>query len=66
MAGTKESKSVKTIMNGIWRDHPVFSMLLGICSALAVSNKIENAIAMGAGVTFVLLATGVIVSLLRK
>lgn len=61
-----ESKSVKTIMNGIWRDHPVFSMLLGICSALAVSNKIENAIAMGAGVTFVLLATGIIVSLLRK
>ncbi len=66
MAGSKESKSVKTIMNGVWRDHPVFTMLLGICSALAVSNKIENAIAMGAGVTFVLLATGVIVSLLRK
>ena len=24
------------IRNGIWKDHPVFGMLLGICSALAV------------------------------
>lgn len=62
----KESLSKATILNGIWRDHPVFSMLLGICSALAVSNKIANAIAMGAGVTFVLLATGVIIAALRK
>ena len=53
-------------MNGVWRDHPIFSMILGICSALAVSNKVENAIAMGAGVTFVLVATAIIVSLLRK
>ncbi|MBM4142614.1 MAG: NADH:ubiquinone reductase (Na(+)-transporting) subunit D [Lentisphaerae bacterium] len=41
-------------------------MCLGICSALAVSNKVENAIAMGAGVTFVLIATAVMVSSLRK
>ncbi len=67
MAVTELAKksSIKTIMNGIWRDHPIFSMLLGICSALAVSNRVENAIAMGAGVTFVLLATAVLISLLR-
>lgn len=59
MAVTELAKksSIKTIMAGIWRDHPIFSMLLGICSALAVSNRVENAIAMGAGVTFVLLAS---------
>lgn len=51
---------------GIWRDHPIFSMILGICSALAVSNRLENAIAMSAGVTFVLLATAIIISALRK
>lgn len=61
-----ESKSLTTIKDGIWRDHPIFSMLLGICSALAVSNRVENAIAMGAGVTFVLLGTAVLISLLRK
>ncbi len=44
----------------------MFCMVLGICSALAVTNKVENAIAMGAGVTFVLMATGLIISFLRK
>ncbi len=59
-------QSFKTFMMGIWRDHPIFSMILGICSALAVSNRLENAIAMSAGVTFVLLATAIIISALRK
>jgi Na+-transporting NADH:ubiquinone oxidoreductase subunit D len=57
---------LKTFIKGFWGDHPVFSMVLGICSALAVSNKVENAIAMGAGVTFVLLATALFISLLKK
>jgi Na+-transporting NADH:ubiquinone oxidoreductase subunit D len=60
-----KGQSAKTFFNGIWRDHPIFSMILGICSALAVSNKVENAIAMGAGVTFVLLAAGLLISALR-
>lgn len=60
------AKGYKIIIDGIWKDHPIGSMVLGICSALAVSNKVENAIAMGAGVTFVLLATAVIISLLRS
>ena len=59
-------QSLKTFVNGIWRDHPIFSMILGICSALAVSNKVENALAMGAGVTFVLLAAGLLISALRR
>jgi len=59
-------KGAKTIKNAIWCDHPIFSMCLGICSALAVSNKVENAIAMGLGVTFVLLAAGLIISALRS
>ncbi len=61
----KSSEGYKTIVNGLWRDHPVFSMVLGICSALAVSNRVDNAIAMTAGVTFVLVATAIIISLLR-
>ena len=62
----KKTQSFQTIMNGVWRDHPIFSMVLGICSALAISNRLENAIAMGAGVTFVLVATAIIISLLRN
>ena len=62
----KNTESFKTFMNGLWRDHPIFSLILGICSALAVSNRVENALAMGAGVTFVLLATALIISSLRN
>ncbi len=62
----KSTEGYKTMANGIWRDHPIFSMVLGICSALAVSNRVDNAIAMSAGVTFVLVATAIIISLLRR
>jgi Na+-transporting NADH:ubiquinone oxidoreductase subunit D len=60
------AQGYKTVKKGIWGDHPIFAAGLGICSALAVSNKVENAVAMGAGVTFVLVATAVIVSSLRS
>jgi len=59
-------KGAKTIKNGIWREHPISSATLGICSALAISNKVENAIAMSAGVIFVLVLTSVIISAMRK
>jgi Na+-transporting NADH:ubiquinone oxidoreductase subunit D len=59
------AEAMKTFRQGVWSDHPISSMCLGVCSALAISNKVENAIAMGAGVTFVLLATALIVSALR-
>ncbi|MBN2542685.1 NADH:ubiquinone reductase (Na(+)-transporting) subunit D [bacterium] len=60
------SKGNKTIKNALWYNHPIFSMCLGICSALAITNKVDNAIAMGAGVSFVLIATSIIISPLRK
>ncbi len=59
-------KGAKTIKNGIWREHPISSATLGICSALAISNKVENALAMSAGVIFVLILTAVIISSMRK
>jgi Na+-transporting NADH:ubiquinone oxidoreductase subunit D len=59
-------QSVKVILNGLWRDQPIFSMVLGICSSLAVSNKVENALAMGAGVTFALIGTAVLIAALRR
>jgi Na+-transporting NADH:ubiquinone oxidoreductase subunit D len=53
--------SVKVMLNGLWKDQPIFSMVLGICSSLAVSNKVENA-----GVTFALIGTAVLIAALRK
>jgi len=58
--------ATKVMLNGLWKDQPIFSMVLGICSSLAVSNKVENALAMGAGVTFALIGTAVLIAALRK
>jgi Na+-transporting NADH:ubiquinone oxidoreductase subunit D len=61
----EKGRALKTLWDGLWKDHPIFSTVLGICSSLAVTNKVENAVAMGAGVTFCLLATAVMISALR-
>jgi Na+-transporting NADH:ubiquinone oxidoreductase subunit D len=58
-------KGAKVVREGAWSEHPICAATLGICSALAISNKVENAIAMSAGVIFVLLLTAVLISLLR-
>ena len=48
------------------RDNPTFRMVLGICSTLAVTNRVSNSIAMSLGTTFVLVCSSLAVSLLRN
>ena len=60
------AKGHKTLKNGFFNEHPVFAAGLGVCSALAVTNRVANSLAMGAGVTFVLVATSLIIAPLRK
>ena len=59
-------KGAKVVKEGAFTEHPICSATLGICSALAISNKVENAIAMSIGVIFVLILTSVLISLFRK
>ncbi|MGM0593649.1 MAG: electron transport complex subunit RsxE [Pseudomonadota bacterium] len=58
--------TMDTFLDGIWKENPVFVMLLGMCPVLAVTNTTINALAMGLATTFVLLASSVLVSLLRN
>lgn len=51
---------------GLWSENPVTRQLLGLCSVLAVSNAVINSVAMGLAVTFVLVFSSFIVSLIRK
>jgi electron transport complex protein RnfE len=51
---------------GVFKENPVFVMLLGLCPALAVTTTVINAWTMGASVLFVLLASSLALSLLRK
>jgi electron transport complex protein RnfE len=61
-----EPLSWETFTQGLWKENPVFVMLLGLCPVLAVTNTAMNALAMGLATTFVLLCSGVLVALLRK
>jgi Na+-translocating ferredoxin:NAD+ oxidoreductase subunit E len=60
-----EPLSLDTFLRGLWRENPVFVMLLGMCPVLAVSNSTMNAIAMGLATTFVLVASSLLISLIR-
>ncbi|MDD3519930.1 MAG: electron transport complex subunit E [Actinomycetota bacterium] len=54
------------LAKGIVITNPVFVLVLGLCPTLAVSNSLNNALGMSAGVIFVLLGSNIIISLLRK
>jgi electron transport complex protein RnfE len=53
-------------VNGIWKENPILVSLLGLCSALGVTNSLQNAIGMAAAFAFVLILSNVVISLIRK
>lgn len=63
MAEKISNKSV--FLNPFSKDNPVVVQILGICSVLAVTAKLEPAIVMGLSVIAVLAFSNVIISLIR-
>ena len=64
MAEKNSNKSV--LFNPFSKNNPVIVQILGICSVLAVTAKLEPAIVMGVSVIAVLAFSNVIISLLRN
>lgn len=64
MADKKSSLSI--LFNPLSRNNPVIVQILGICSVLAVTAKLEPAIVMGLSVIAVLAFSNVIISLIRN
>lgn len=54
------------MLDGLWGDNPVFRQILGICSALAVTNLVLNTAVMGAAVILTTALSGFTVSILRR
>jgi Na+-transporting NADH:ubiquinone oxidoreductase subunit D len=52
--------------NNLWTNNPIFVQVLGICSALAVTNLLVNTAIMAAGVTLVTAFSNLTVSLIKK
>ena len=59
-------KGKETLIEGVWRSNPIAIQLLGVCSALAVTNRLENSLIMGAALVFVCVGSNLIVSALRR
>jgi len=51
---------------GLWKENPIAVQILGICSALAVTNRLQNALVMGMALIFVAAMSNLLVSILRR
>jgi Na+-transporting NADH:ubiquinone oxidoreductase subunit D len=60
------SPYAKILKDGLLGENPIYRQVLGICSALAVTNLVTNTLFMGFGVTFATALSCFTVSLLRN
>ncbi|MFW6163532.1 MAG: NADH:ubiquinone reductase (Na(+)-transporting) subunit D [Planctomycetota bacterium] len=64
-AGLCGGRGKQTLEQGLWGNNPISIQILGICSALAVTNRFENSLVMGGAVIFVTVLSNLMVSVLR-
>ncbi|MBO5567965.1 MAG: electron transport complex subunit E [Clostridia bacterium] len=57
---------IRIFKNGVLDENPTFRMVLGTCPTLAITTAASNGIGMGLAVTFVLVFSNLVISLLRK
>lgn len=61
-----EAKTKEVLFNPVLKNNPIALQILGICSALAVTTKMETAIVMAISVIFVTAISSALVSLIRS
>lgn len=59
-------KTKKILLDPIFNNNPIALQILGICSALAVTSKLETSLVMAAAVTFVVAFSNMSVSFIRN
>ncbi|MBI5498336.1 MAG: electron transport complex subunit RsxE [Deltaproteobacteria bacterium] len=65
MNDTADCAFKRELLKGLWRENPVFTLVLGLCPALAVTNSLANGVVMGLASTFVLVGSSALISALR-
>jgi len=60
-----EGKSGAAMLEQVWAENPIFRQILGICSALAVTNLMKNTLIMCGALIFVNVCANMIISALR-
>lgn len=56
----------KEFLKGLFKENPIFVVVLGLCPTLAVTTQTINGIGMGLAVIFVLTMSNLLISLLRN
>lgn len=62
----KKGQPLSYLTDQLWQSNQILIAILGICSALGVTNRLSVALTMGLSVTFVTAFSSFFVSLLRK
>lgn len=60
------SKNNEILLDPLFNNNPIALQVLGICSALAVTTKLETALVMSVAVTVVLIFSNLAISLIRN
>ncbi len=59
-------KLFERLHNGIIKENPIFTQVIGMCPTLAVTTSVGNAVGMGLATTVVLICSNATISLVRK
>lgn len=57
---------VRIFTNGLLKENPLIMLMIGLCSALAITTSVANGIGMGLAMTFVIVLSEMIISMFRK
>ena len=65
MEGAKMNK-LKILTNGLFKENPIFVLLLGMCPTLATTTSALNGLSMGLATMSVLICTNFVISCIKK
>ncbi|OVE75445.1 electron transport complex subunit RsxE [bacterium E08(2017)] len=54
------------LSKGIWKENPIFRLVLGMCPTLAVTTSVENSLGMGLAASFVLICSNIVIAVIRN
>lgn len=58
--------NIQILLNGIFRENPIFVLLLGMCPTLGTTSSAANGMGMGLATMFVLTCTNMVISALKN
>lgn len=61
-----KNEKARIVLNGILKENPVLTLLLGLCPSLAVTTSAENGVGMGLSTMFVLICSNIAISSMKK